>query len=73
MAKQFLDMFPGLWPYGLQNFLRGAGYGLEIPCEYCSTGDEISIYGKWPLNRGRTVRRLKTKEHKENAQKNVQK
>ena len=22
---------------------RGAGYGLEIPCEYCSTGDEFSI------------------------------
>ena len=23
MAKQFLDMFPSLWPYGLQNFSRG--------------------------------------------------
>ena len=22
---------------------RGAGYGLEIPCEYCFTGDEFSI------------------------------
>ena len=23
MAKQFLDMFPSLWPYSLQNFSRG--------------------------------------------------
>ena len=22
---------------------RGAGYGLEIPCEYCFAGDEFSI------------------------------
>ena len=22
---------------------RGASYGLEIPCEYCFTGDEFSI------------------------------
>ena len=22
---------------------RGAGYGLELPCEYCFTGDEFSI------------------------------
>ena len=49
LSKQF----PSLWPYGFKivvkgkHVYRGAGNGLEIPSEYCFTGDK----GHIPFNK----------------------